>query len=547
MRTPDQIRGDIFGGITAAVVALPLALAFGVASGIGPLAGLYGAIFAGFFATILGGTRVQITGPTGPMTVVMALIVTHFAEDPGAAFAVVILAGVFQVFFGKMGLGRFIKLTPQPVVSGFMTGIGVIIIIIQLAPFLGHPDPHGTVLEKLITIPMLLTDINWQAFILGAVVLMILFATPARLARIIPTPLIALIAGTLLAGLFFSGAPLIGAIPTGIPVINLPNVEIEEVRYIIQFGLILAFLGSIDSLLTSIVADSVTRTQHDSDKELIGQGIGNIAAGIVGGLPGAGATMRTLVNVRAGASSRLSGVIHSLLLLFIVLGFGRIVQHIPLAVLAGILIKVGIDIIDWGTLRRIFIAPRADVFIMLSTLLVTVFVDLITAVAVGFVMASVLFVARTADSQVENARFHFGDDQIDDLSDAEKTLMESFDKRVVLFHVEGPLSFGSARDVARLIQSDIDKDVLAIDFRHVPFIDSSASAALEEVIQRLTEDGELVLFFGVRAAVQQTLEKSNIMQILGYEQIFESRLEALTFARDYIDQVAPDRDDSKPD
>jgi len=534
MRTITELRGDLYGGATAAVVALPLALAFGVASGAGPLAGLYGAIFAGFFAAVLGGTRVQITGPTGPMTVVMALIVTHFAGNPTAAFAVVVLAGVFQIIFGKMGLGRFINLTPQPVVSGFMSGIGVIIIIVQFAPILGHPDPSGGVLEKLVAIPDMLSNVNLHALILAAAVLLLLFITPDRLAKFAPPPLIALIAGTIAAFYLFPNVPLIGDIPHGLPSLVIPNLEVADIQYIIRFALMLAFLGSIDSLLTSIVVDSITRTQHDSNRELVGQGIGNIAAGLVGGLPSAGATMRSLVNVRAGGVSRLSGAIHSTLLFLIVMGFGQIVQHIPLSVLAGILLKVGIDIIDWGAIKRVFSAPRASVFIMLSTLLVTVLVDLITAVAVGFVMASVLFVARTAEAQVKGAKFLFGADQIDDLSSAEEELLETCNGRLVLFHIEGPLSFGSARDIARLMQSEIDKDVLAIDLRAVPFIDSSASAALDEVVERLAEEGDIVVLFGVRDTVRSTLEQTGVLSRLGRQHIFSSRMEALSFAKAYI-------------
>ncbi len=534
MRTASELRGDLYGGATAAIVALPLALAFGVASGAGPLAGMYGAIFAGFFAALLGGTRLQITGPTGPMTVVMALVVTHFAANPTAAFAVVLLAGVFQIVFGKLGLGRFINLTPQPVVSGFMSGIGIIIIIVQFAPVLGHPDPHGGVLEKLVAVPELLLHVNPHALLLAAAVLLLLFVTPARVARLAPPPLIALIAGTIAAFFLFPDVPVIGEIPRGMPSLVIPEFEVADIQYIIRFALMLAFLGSIDSLLTSIVVDSMTRTQHDSNRELVGQGIGNIAAGLVGGLASAGATMRSLVNVRAGGTSRLSGAIHSVLLLLIVLGFGRIVQHIPLSVLAGILVKVGIDIIDWGAIKRVFSAPRASVIIMLSTLLVTVLVDLITAVAVGFVMAAVLFVARTADAQIKGARFVFGADQIDDLNSEEKALLEACNRRLVLFHMEGPLSFGSARDIARLMQSDIDKDVLAIDLRHVPFIDSSASAALDEVIERLSEEGDIVVLFGVRDAVRSTLEQTGVLRRLGHQHMFADRVEALTFASAYI-------------
>lgn len=521
------IRGDLFGGATAAVVALPLALAFGVTSGAGALAGLYGAILLGFFAAVFGGTKVQVSGPTGPMTVVMALIVTHFHANLPAAFAVVVVAGVAQILFGKLGIGRYIKLVPQPVVSGFMSGIGAIIIIVQIAPLLGHADPRGSVLVKLQAIPHMLAHANPGAVSLGVGVLAIMILMPRKLTNMVPSPLVALVVGTLAAHFFTIAAPVIGPVPSGLPTLALPSLSMADLPYIIRFALVLAFLGSIDSLLTSIVVDSMTRSTHDSNKELIGQGIGNIAAGMFGGLPGAGATMRTLINVRAGGSSRLSGAFHSVLLLAIVLGVGGAVSHIPLAALAGILVKVGIDIIDWQYLSRVHTAPRAGVIIMLSTLLMTVFVDLITAVAVGFVMAAVLFVSRMADAQVSSAKFAFGADQIDDLTLEEEEILRNNDGRIILFHVEGPLSFGSARDIARLMQSDIDKDVLAIDLRDVPFIDSSACAALDGVIHRLSELGDAVLLFGARDNVISTLRRTGVIRRLGEINLFDCRIDAL--------------------
>ena len=369
---------------------------------------------------------------------------------------------------------------------------------------------------------------------LGLLVLGMMLFTPARVSRYVPAPLLALFVGSIVAALLSLDIARIGAVPTGAPVFTLPEVSIEELPYIVRFALVLAFLGSIDSLLTSLVVDSMTRSTHDSNRELVGQGIGNIASGLFSGLPGAGATMRTLVNVRAGGNSRLAGVLHSIILLLMVLGFGAAVSHIPLAVLAGILLKVGIDIIDWRYLRRVLSAPRAGVVIMLSTLLLTVLVDLITAFAVGFIMASVLFVARVADAQVKNARFAYGADQLDDLDAEEAEILRQGDGRIVLFHVEGPLSFGSAREVARLLQSNIEKDVLAIDLRDVPFVDSSASAALDEVIQRLDADGDRVLLFGAREPVRKILQQTGVLQRLGPENLLPGRIDALRLARSML-------------
>ena len=530
-----SLRGDLFGGATAAVVALPLALAFGVASGAGALAGLYGAIFAGFFAALLGGTRVQITGPTGPMTVVMAAIVVQFSGQLALAFAVVVLAGILQILIGLLGIGRYIKLAPQPVVSGFMSGIGLIIIIVQLAPVLGHADPQGPILVKLAQLPAMLTDPDLATLSISLVTLAVLFFVPARITRFVPAPLIALALGTLIVPLTAAEVPVIGEVPSGLPGLIAPDITVADIPFILEFALILAFLGAIDSLLTSLVADSITHTQHDSNRELVGQGFGNLVAGLFGGLPSAGATMRTLVNVRSGGSTRLSGAIHALLLLVVMLGFGGIVSHIPLAVLAGILLKVGIDIVDWRVLKRVFGLPRADVVVMLSTLILTVFVDLMTAVAVGFVLASVLFVARAAEAQTRDARFAFGADEVDDITPAEQAQLDGCNGRLVLFHVEGPLSFGSARDISRIMRTEIDKDILAIDFSAVPFIDSTASAELDEVIQSLDAEGDIVMVFGARPQVMRTLEQTGTLANLGPEQVFASRIEALTAARSLID------------
>ena len=290
-------------------------------------------------------------------------------------------------------------------------------------------------------------------------------------------------------------------------------------------------MTSIDALLTSIVADSMTGTAHDSNRELVGQGLGNIAAGLFGGIASSGATMRTLVNLRAGGKTRLSGATHSIILLVIVLGFGGLVSHIPLPVLAAILAKVGIDIIDWQYLKRVRALPGSDLVIMLVTLLLTVLVDLITAVAVGFVMASVMYVAQTAEAQLKNARFVFGADEIDDLTPHERGIMKRCEGRLVLFHVEGPLSFGSARDIARLMQSNIEKEVLVIDMRHVPFIDDSACAAIAEVVGRLNEQGDAVLLFGVRDTVRTRLERVGLLRLLGESGLLHDRLEGIESER----------------
>jgi SulP family sulfate permease len=337
-----NVRGDFYGGVTAAVVALPLALAFGVSSGAGPVAGIYGAVFVGLFAALFGGTPAQVSGPTGPMTVVMAAVLTHFnamypdnpAYGASLAFTVVIMGGLFQILFGFLKLGKFINLIPHPVVSGFMSGIGVIIILLQLGPLFGHVA-YSDPLSSAKAIPRILENPVPDAMILAGLALAIVYLLPKKLNHMLPSPLVALIVGTVALYVWkggeitsvvengetlykMGGAFVLGDIPTGIPSPRLPVLELDVLVNMLKSALTLAALGSIDSLLTSLVADNITRTHHESNRELIGQGIGNTMAGLFGGLPGAGATMRTVVNVRAGGRTPVSGALHSLILLGIV-------------------------------------------------------------------------------------------------------------------------------------------------------------------------------------------------------------------------------------
>jgi SulP family sulfate permease len=522
----NNLRGDIYGGLTAAVVALPLALAFGVASGVGPLAGMYGAIIVGFFAAIFGGTPAQVSGPTGPMTVVMTAVVVHFINDPAMAFTVVMLGGVFQMLFAVLKFGRYINLVPYPVISGFMSGIGCIIIILQLAPFVGQV-PAGGPLKSILALPELYNQIHVNALALGVVALAIVCFIPQRLSRYVPGPLLALVFATGLSVLFVTDVTVIGDIPKGLPSIQVPAFSIDEFGMIIKYALVLAFLGSIDSLLTSLIADSITRTHHKSDRELFGQGIGNIVSGMFGGLPGAGATMRTVVNVRAGGRTPISGALHAIVLLFMVLGLGGLAEHIPHPVLAGILLKVGIDIVDWNYLRRIRSAPRSGVLIMLTTFSLTVLVDLITAVTVGTVMASLLFVKRMSDSQAKSMKIVDASGDWSELTNEEAQILERTGRRIVMFHIEGPMSFGSAKDIAHLLTADRQQDVLIIDFSDVPFIDSTASFAIEEAILKAQAENDYVILCGMSASIEKVLRQIGVIRLLSSSQITATRLEAL--------------------
>ena len=360
----EALRGDLFGGVTAAVVGLPVALAFGVASGLGPLAGLYGAVAVGFFAAVFGGTKSQISGPTAPMAVAMAVIVTSQAEGFADAFTIVVLAGLIQVLLGVMRIGRFVSYTPYSVISGFMSGIGVIVILVHIMPFIGWSVVSGGPLNTLKALPDAFQAVNMGAVAIAAVTLAMGIFWPAKMRKVLPPTLAALIVGTLMGVLWLTNTPIIGDVPTGLPSISFPDFGTDILVKALQPAVTIALLGSIDSLLTSLVADSMTRTRHNANRELMGQGIGNMVAGFIGALPGAGATLGTVVNIRAGGRSQLSGVIRAGILLALVLGLGAFVEKIPHAVLAGILIKVGWDIIDWRFITRIHRVQREHLMVM---------------------------------------------------------------------------------------------------------------------------------------------------------------------------------------
>ena len=544
----NNIRGDIYGGLTAAVVALPLALAMGVASGAGPIAGIYGAIFVGFFAALIGGTPAQVSGPTGPMTVVMALIFTEytamFPNNPemGAAlaFTIVVMGGLFQIGFGVLKIGKFIELVPHPVVSGFMSGIGVIIILIQIGPLFGHVS-SAKPLEAAQAISDVVSDPHQASLLLGLLVLLIVYGVPKFLPqvnRLVPSPLLALIIGTVCYILFMQdkGVSILGEIPTGLPDPMMPMLNWELLPGMISSALILAALGSIDSLLTSLVADNVTKTYHKSDRELIGQGIGNTVAGLFGGLPGAGATMRTVVNVKAGGQTPISGALHAVILLAIVLGAGGMASEIPKAVLAGILVKVGTDIIDWEYLGRLRHVPKAGIILMLTVLFMTVFVDLIMAVAAGMVMASFLFLQRVTDLQLAGMTIgnHSTEELELDADDAQ--LLGDAKHRVVLFNIGGAVSFGAAKGMAKKISAYDDFDVLIIDMTEVPVIDFSACRSLDGIIEDNIAAGREVMLVGVRSSVNKILKKQKVLDRVHSDYIFVKRVGALREALNYVRQ-----------
>ncbi|WP_026733772.1 bicarbonate transporter BicA [Fischerella sp. PCC 9605] len=546
-----NLRGDIFGGVTAAIVSLPLALAFGVASGAGPVAGLYGAVCVGFFAALFGGTPTLISEPTGPMTVVMTGIVTSMtANNPenglAMAFTVVMLAGIFQILFGIFRLGKYITLMPYSVISGFMSGIGVILIILQIAPFLGQPNPKGGVLGMVQNLPQLFANINPIETILGVLTLAIIFLMPSKLKRIAPPQLVALIVGTVVSLVFFGNAEIrrIGEIPMGLPQLQMPTFTVSQMTVMVIDGAMLGLLGCIDTLLTAVIADSLTRTEHKSDKELIGQGIGNLVSGICGGLPGAGATMGTVVNIQTGATTAVSGLTRALILLVVVLWAANFTEPIPMAVLAAIALKVGIDILDWSFLKRAHNVSLKGALIMYGVMFLTVFVDLIVAVGVGVFIANILTIERLSNLQSEEVKTITDTDDAIVLNEQEKQLLDQANGRVLLFYLSGPMIFGVSKAIAREHSAMKDADVLILDLSDVPLLGVTASLAIENAIKEAVEKGRQVFIVGATGKIKRRLERFGILQLLPPHHLVMDRTEALRQAVTLVNGYVVEANDS---
>lgn len=498
-----NLRGDIFGGITAGVIALPLALAFGVASGLGPTAGMYGAIAVGLLAALFGGTPSQVSGPTGPMTVVVAGLVASFSGNPAVVLGAIFLGGVFQISFGVFKLGAFIRYVPYPVVSGFMSGIGVIIMALQILPLLGHPG-SPRVIDNFFKAPAAVLNVNVAALALGLMSITLVYATKAVTKRI-PGALVALLGLTPLAWILDLQVPKIGAIPLAMPTLNLPPLDLPTLGMMVIPGLMLAALGSIDSLLTSLVADNITRTRHNSDRELIGQGIGNAFAGLIGGIPGAGATMRTAASVMAGGRTPLAGIVHSVFLLIVMLGLSDLASEIPLAVLAGILFSVGLGILDMRGLKHFLRVPRADAVVNFTVLLLTVFVDLIQAVAVGMIMASLIFVKRMSDLDFAPAT-PAGEDGTSVVHEAPQKLLQN----IYVVPVQGPLFFGNALRLQSLVIGLSDARGVVLDFTQSPFVDQSAAYTLSDLALDLQGKGIPIAICGLQEQPKRILRLTGI-------------------------------------
>jgi len=523
-----NLKGDISGGLIAGIIALPLSLAFGVQSGLGAAAGLYGGIAVGIFAAMFGGTRTQASGPTGPMTVVSASIVLFAVNATGSiesGLGIILMSflagGIFQIVLGFLGVGKYIRYFPYPVVSGFMSGVGLIIIILQLWPLLGSSSPKSTI-AVFTHISEPLAAINGWAVALGLLTLVVNYTFP-MVTKKIPSVLVALLVGTGVAMALKLDVPTIGQIPSGFPSLQLGtffSVASEHYLFILQSGMTLALLGSIDSLLTAVIADNMTKDRHDSKRELIGQGIGNVIASVFGGIPGAGATKGTVVAIKAGAKTRLSGITHGLFQMAALLGAGTLVSYIPLSVLAGLLISVGVAIIDYRSLGHLKYIPRADGAVMMVVLVWTVFGNLIHAVAVGVALASILFMKQSSDlAEIASTVKKL---EPEPPWDDEAAVAE--DSSIYVKHLYGPLFFGFTSGFRALGDSlPSDAKTLVVRMERVPSIDQSGLYTLEDTLLQLTKSGKTVALTGLQTQPGNMLRSIGIIpNLVPEEQVFES-------------------------
>ena len=589
-----HFKGDMFGGITAGIVALPLALAFGVSSGLGPSAGLYGAIFVSFFAALFGGTNTQISGPTAPMTavsmVVIAGIVATFDGDVTKALpailTVFLLAGFMQIALGFIGLGKYIKYIPYPVVSGFMTAIGVIILVTQILPSVGYypkediefvsqfkPYAEEIILDNILkeeasdgilvledfketinkaqhitsdqilkesqtlaskeasgvigalkVLPRALQNINWLELLLALGTIIIIFGFK-KITTKVPSTLVALLVMSGIAIGFQLNYRPIEKIPSGLPRPNLgifTDFSFNTISPFIFTALTLALLGAIDSLLTSVVADNMTKTKHKPNKELIGQGIGNSIGAIFGGIPGAGATIRTVVNINAGGKTRISGMIAGILLLIILLALGPIASKIPAAVLAGILITVGIGVMDYKGLKAIPKMPKPEVIIMLVVLVLSSVWNLVYAVGIGLVIASLMFMKKIGDltAKRSDVKSLLKEKAWVDEANFPKNLKD----KVFIKHIKGPLFFGSTSDFQQLIKQIPDTaSIVIIRMGRMQYIDQSGLYALEDALVDLAKEGKTIILVNILEQPRYLLEKIDIIpDLVPKDQIFNT-------------------------
>ncbi|MFH4370865.1 SulP family inorganic anion transporter [Vibrio alginolyticus] len=538
-----NFKGDVFGGVTTAIISLPLALAFGVASGAGAEAGLWGAIMVGLFASLFGGSNTLISEPTGPMTVIMTAVLTSMMAkypETGMAmtFTVVMMAGAFQILLGTLKLGKYVTLMPYSVISGFMSGIGVILIILQLSPLMGHAAPSGGVLGTLSALPETISNLKFSELFLGLLTLGILFFFPKQYRKYVPAQLVALVAVTLLSVILFDTEDIrrIGEIPAGLPSLVAPYIDTDMFVEMVIDALVLGTLGCIDTLLTAVIGDSLTRKEHDSDKELRGQGLANMISGLFGALPGAGATMGTVTNIQVGARSPLSGVIRALMLALVVLVAGGLTEPIPMAVLAGIAVYVGFNILDWSFIQRAHKVSFSGMAVMYGVMLLTVFVDLIVAVGLGVFISNIIIIERLSREQARQVKAISDADEDDvPLTDSERGLLDRANGKVLFFYLSGPMIFSVSKAISRQHSSISDYDVMILDLTDVPMIDVTVGLALENAIKDALDANCAVYLLCPNERTREQLEKFHVIDLVPDENMYQFRYEAFNAAVAHVE------------
>ncbi|MDN3652439.1 SulP family inorganic anion transporter [Thalassotalea ponticola] len=534
----NNFKGDLFGGLSAAVISLPLALAFGVATGAGAAAGVYGAILVGLFASLFGGTKTLISEPTGPMSVVFTVVIADMiASNPengmAMAFTVVMMAGVFQIVLSKLKLGRYITMMPHSVVSGFMSGIGCILILIQLAPLLGTKAPEPGVMGTVLHLPQILSSISLPELLLSSLALAVLFLTPKKLRRKVPPQLLALVLLSIIGYVFFGDNQIsrVGAIDVGLPALQLPTFALSELDNMLVDALILGALGCIDSMLTSLIADNLTKEDHDSDKELTGQGIGNLVSGLFGGLPGAGATMGTVVNIQTGGTTILSGVLRALILALAVFLLTDLIALIPVAVLAAIALKVGLDILDWSFIKRAHKVSRHTAMIMYLVLFITVFIDLILAVGIGLFIANIVTIEKLSAAQQSGIKTITTTDDELKLSDNEQAVFSLFEGKLLLVYLSGPMMFGLSRAMSRQHRLLSGYRYVVMDISDVSFIDDTIALTIENAITDAKEHDVELLLVHSNNVVSNKLDKLGVLDLVPRSMVFSSRESAFSWLK----------------
>lgn len=521
--------GDVLGSLNSAIVALPQALAFGVATGFGASAGVWGAIILCFIAGLLGSKVPLVSGITGPVTIVIASIMAALNADISSVILVIFMAGILQVILSLTSLPAIVKYVPYPVISGFMNGIGVIIIIMQINPLLGCPVMSNTITSISAFFKNLHT-INYDALLIGVITLVIVFAIPKKFNKIIPSQAIALVICTLLSMKLGLNVDKISNISISFPHLTLPKADLHAVITYFHYAVTLAIVLSSESLLTVLVADSLLKTKTPSKGMLLGQGVGNMVCALTGSLPGSAATMRTVAAINTGSSTKLTAVINPLILMFLLFKLSGFVAEIPLAVLAGILIKIGYDIIDVKLLKVIKFAPRDDLYVLALVFFLTVFYNLIVAVGAGITCAALLYAKRTADSAKLVQKTVYDKDIIK----LEKLLEKDYNHKIRVVHIDGQFFFGSATQLISQFDEILGTKYLILDYSSENLLDISAIFALEDIIIRLQSQKVKILVVLKSDSVKEQFEKHGIINQLGNEHIFRTEPEAIDFAKKCI-------------